>query len=155
VHDLGYIAGRMSRIEHLERFGGLEGDKFSAAAEAELGEYLAAHTAPSERVLIFGFSGSSYVRANRAAGSRFFWSYPVISGFKEGEPGYGVAGLLTDLERSRPAFVVLQQRDWDPDGPDSATFFQTEPRLARWLAAGYAPSDPLRNYLIWRRSDAP
>ena len=38
---------------------------------------------------------------DRASASRFFWSRPVIVGFNGERPGYGVDGLLDDLQRQR------------------------------------------------------
>jgi hypothetical protein len=50
---------------------------------------------------------------------------------------------------------VLQARDWDPDGPDSATFFLGEPRLRSWLDTHYEAARPLGQFGLWtRRAEA-
>jgi hypothetical protein len=152
-HDVEYLRGRITRDAYLARFGQAgSGDKYSALAIEELAGYLRERTAATDTVLVFGFSPAALVEARRQSASRFFWSRPVIVGFREGATGYGVDGVLADLDRSRPALVVLQRHDWDPDGPDSWTFFTGEPRLAAWLHAHYAFDTELGNFAIWRRA---
>ncbi|MBI2834348.1 MAG: hypothetical protein HYX76_07975 [Acidobacteria bacterium] len=154
-HDLRYLRGDIGRPEYLAKFGGRPGDKFSAAGVEELARYVNAHTTRDETILIFGFSGGAYVQAGRKSASRFFWSYPVISGFHEGRAGYGAAGLLDELMRNRPRLVVLQQHDWDPDGPDSETFFLSHAALAAWLRTNYVEAGQLRDYAIWTKRSNP
>lgn len=151
-HDVRYLAGQLPRAEYLERFGErASGDKYSALAIHELAEYLRANTTRWDRVLVFGFSPGALADAQRVSASRFFWSRPVIVGFREGTPGYGPTGLLEELRRRQPALVVLQRHDWDPDGPDSYTFFTNEPRLSQWLNERYTFETDLGNFAIWRR----
>ena len=150
IHDYRGLTGQLSREAYLERFGRREsGDKFSALAIEELAAYLRANSTPDDRVLVFGFSPFALTLAERQSASRFFWSRPVIVSFLEGTPGYGVTGMLEDLARTRPRLVVLQRHDWDPDGPDSYSFFVNDPRLRAWLDAGYAPAGDVGNFAIW------
>lgn len=139
-HDTQYVFGRIDRRTHLARYGGLrEADKYSVLENVDLGAYLGAHTAPDDTVLVFGYSPGAYVYANRRSASRFFWSRVVIVDFNRGDPRWGVSGLLADLRRAQPAYVVLQKHDWSPDVQDSAPFFLSQPALAGWLRAGYHP----------------
>jgi hypothetical protein len=150
--DLQYWRGALTRPAYLARFGErASGDKYSALAETELAGYLGAHTTPADRVLVLGFSPGALVRAHRASATRFFWSRPLIVGFGEGWPGYGVRGLLDELSGHRPALVVLQRHDWDPDTIDSATWFMGRPSLVAWLQANYEPAGELGNYLLFAR----
>jgi hypothetical protein len=149
--DARYATGRISETEHLARYGDRATRKYSALAVEELGGFMAAHAAPDETVYVFGFSGGAYVRAARVSASRFFWSRPVIVGFNEGQPGYGVSGLLDDLRRTSPALVALQQHDWYPDVDDSAHFFTTTPALAGWLQTGYEPIPGPEGFDVWAR----
>lgn len=153
LHDVNYLAGRLSREAYLARFGErASGDKYSALAIEELGAYLGAHTTASDRVLVFGFSPGALVESRRESATRFFWSRPVIVGFNQSDPRYGVNGMLDELRRTQPALVVLQRHDWDPDGPDSWTFFTTTPALMDWLRGAYRPETELGNFVIWRRT---
>lgn len=152
-HDTQYVAGRIDRRAHLARYGGARDvDKYSALDNMDIGAFLAAKTTPDESVYIFGYSPASYVYANRRSASRFFWSRPVILDFNREDPRYGVAGLRADLERHRPAFVVLQHHDWSPDVQDSAPFFMSQPSLGGWLRAGYHPVPLLDGFDAWERN---
>jgi hypothetical protein len=119
-----------------------------------LAAYLRAHSEPHETVYVFGFSPWAYVGAERQSASRFFWSRPVIVGFAEGRPGYGVRGLLDELQTERPRLLVLQRRDWDPIDPNSDEFFMGQPLLRAWLRDNYAYTRDLHNFEIWTRADA-
>lgn len=150
--DVKYLAGRMSADEYLGRFGGQRAtDKFSALAVRDLGDYLRGRTDPTDRVLIFGFSANAYVRAARAAASRFFWSRPIIVGFNEGVPGYGAAGLLADLRATTPRAVVLQQHDWPAERIDSVGYFMGNIDLRTWLQSGYSLARETDMYQVWLR----
>lgn len=138
LFDARYAFGSIPRNDYLARYG--DDRKYSALNAQQLADALRRATAPTDRVYVFGFSCASYVAAGRASASRFFWSRPVIVGFNQGQPGYGVAGLLADLERARPGAVALQQKDWAPDVTDSAEFFMRTPALAGWLQSHYEPS---------------
>jgi hypothetical protein len=155
AHDTRYLSGRLSRAAYLERFGGQrEEDKFSAAALAELAGFLRERTAPDEAVYVFGFSPGAYVQARRESASRFFWSRPVIVEFRADQPGYGPAGLLADLERTRPRVVALQRHDW-MDTVDSLTYFLQHDALAGWLQREYEPAADFEEYAVWTRRTAP
>jgi hypothetical protein len=154
-HDALYALGRIDRAHHLEVYGDRATRKYSALAVTELGEFMAARSAPDDTVFVFGFSCGAYVHAGRASASRFFWSRPVIVGFNEGRQGYGVAGLLDDLQRHAPAIVALQQRDWLPDVDNSAHFFMNTPALAGWLQSGYEPVDGPEGFEVWIKRGLP
>jgi hypothetical protein len=152
-HDVQYIVGRIDRRTHLARYGGLrEVDKYSALDNVDLGAYLGAHTQPNESIFVFGYSPGAYVYADRRSASRFFWSRPVILDFNHENPRWGVNGLLNDLRRSQPAYVVLQKHDWAPDVQDSAPFFLSQPALAEWLRAGYHRVSLVEAFDTWERS---
>ncbi len=150
-HDARYTAGRMDRTEYLARYGDRTVRKYSALAIAELSDFITARTPADRPIYIFGFSCGAYVQSARASASRFAWSRPIIAGFNDGRPGYGVAGLLDDLRRSEPSLVALQIRDWAPDVDDSAHFFQTTPPLAEWLRTSYDQVDGPDGFDTWIR----
>jgi hypothetical protein len=102
-------------------------------------------------VFVFGFAQGALVQANRRSASRFFWSRPLVVGFNEGRPGFGAAGLLDELRKSRPAIVALQVNDWQLEGTDSAGYFLSHPELAAWLHAGFVRQPDLDNFQIWLR----
>ena len=149
LFDARYAFGSMSRDAYLARYD--DDRKYSALAAASLGEYLRSHSAPADRVYVFGFTCAAYVEAERTSASRFFWSRPVIAGFHADRPGYGVEGLLAELDLNRPSVIALQQRDWAPDVDDSATFFMSSPRLVSWLQTHYVKADGPEGFDVWLR----
>ena len=152
-HDTQYALGRIDRRTHLATYGGArDADKYSALDNIDIGAFLASKTGPDETVYVFGFSPASYVYANRRSASRFFWSRAVILDFNRENPRWGVAGLRADLERSRPAYIVLQQHDWSPDVQDSGPFFMSQPPLAGWLRAGYHQVPFIDGFAAWERN---
>jgi hypothetical protein len=152
-HDTQYLLGRIDRRTHLARYGGTrDADKYSALDNIDIGAFLASRTRPDETVYVFGFSPGAYVYADRRSASRFFWSRPVILDFNREDPRYGVAGLLDDLQRTPPAFVVLQHHDWAPDVQDSGPFFLSQPALSGWLRAGYHEVPLIDGFSAWERN---
>jgi len=150
--DVSAWTGSRSREDYLARFGGRDtGDKYSALAVRELAHVIVERVPANETVLVLGFSPGALLQSGRRSATRFFWSRPLIVGFGEGRPGYGVAGLLAELEARKPALVVLQRRDWDPDTIDSFTWFSRQPRLVAWLGRYYQPAGELGNFVLFRR----
>ena len=118
----------------------------------ELAQAITERVQPNETVLVLGFSPGALLQSERRSATRFFWSRPLIVGFGEGWPGYGVSGLLAELETHKPALVVLQRRDWDPDTIDSFTWFSRQPKLVAWLGRDYQPAGELGNFVLFRRA---
>ncbi|MEO5822885.1 MAG: hypothetical protein ABIT71_20450 [Vicinamibacteraceae bacterium] len=151
--DLSAWTGTRTRTDYLARFGGRDtGDKYSALAVHELAQLITERVPANETVLVLGFSPGALLQSERRSATRFFWSRPLIVGFGEGWPGYGVAGLLAELEARKPALVVLQRRDWDPDTIDSYTWFSRQPKLVAWLGRDYQPAGELGNFVLFRRA---
>ncbi len=153
LFDARHASGQIARDAYLARFD--DDRKYSALASARLGAFLRSQTTPQDRVFVFGFTCGAYVAADRVSASRFFWSRPVIAGFKSGTTGYGVDGLLSDLQLNRPKIIALQQKDWAPDVEDSAAFFMKTPPLAGWLQAYYVRAEPLDGFDVWTRRELP
>ena len=66
--------------------------------------------------------------------------------FADGEPGYGSAGLLADLERHPPVVVALQKEQWL-----SATYFLNNAPLRAWLESGYVLDRETPMFSVLRR----
>ncbi len=160
--DVDYVRGRIDRATYLARFKGAQ--KYDPAAVEDLATYIGRTTAPDDRILVFGFAPGVYLQSGRLSASRFVWSRPVILEFASDHPGYGSAGLLADLQRTRPAIVALQKQDWRPftASPDdlvigrgainSQDFFLTNEPLRDWLTAGYTLDRDMPLFAVWRRT---
>lgn len=149
--DWAALTGATPRAEYLKYFGNRPQDKFVASAIAELTHIARTTTAPDDAIYVFGYSPGVHVLADRRSASRFHWSQPIMLEFAADRPGYGTAGLLTDLERNRPVLVALQHDSWGPDGQHSSEFFHATPLLDRWLTANYSREADLDRFEIWRR----
>jgi hypothetical protein len=146
--DLAYARGHIARTAYLERFQQQGDAKYVPLSSEALIDRVRATTAPGDRILVFGLAANVYVNAPRESASRFFWSRPVVVEFERGLPGYGSAGLLRDLQRTRPALVALQKH-WG-DEPPLAFFMQTD-SLRAWLEGGYTLDSDAGEFAIWRR----
>jgi hypothetical protein len=153
--DIAYWRGELSPTAYLARFDRGEEGKFSLLAIDRLRQRIDIETSASDRILVFGFAGGGVlVQAGRQSASRFFWSRAVVLEFEAGRPGYGSAGLLDDLTRTRPALVALQKHDWglaELTTPDSIRFFMNQPDLRAWLESGYALDYEDNAFVVWRR----
>jgi len=148
--DLDYARGRSSREAFLGRFQIPQEVKYVPLAAERLAARVRETTQPTDRILVFGFASSVYVHGARASASRFFWSRPVAVEFGAPRPGYGSAGLLADLERTRPALVALQKH-WGTGAPEPMDFFLAQPALKTWLERGYTLEDDGPDFAVWRR----
>jgi len=143
-YDLSYLRGRVDRDAYLRRFSG---QKYDAYEISRLVRDLRETTAPADRIFVFGFSGGSVCwLSERASASRFFWSMPVIREFAAGQPGYGTAGLLQDLARTKPTVVALQKEEWR-----SYDFFMHTAALRNWLESEYRNERETPMFSVWRR----
>ena len=141
--DLQYVRGTIDRDTYLARF---QGQKHDALENERLVRHVRASTSPDDSIYVFGFSGGSVCwKSERTSASRFFWSRPVIVGLAAGQPGYGVAGLLEDLQRRRPTLVALQKEEWR-----SQEFFMSQEPLRTWLETGYELQHETPVFSVWR-----
>jgi len=142
--DLGRATGAIDQETYLARFSGIKHDPLE---NFRLTNYLIETTTDTESVFVFGFSGGSVGwLSGRRSPTRFFWSHPVTIEFAAGTPGYGSAGMLTELQADPPTVVVLQREQWR-----SLEFFLGQPALRVWLEQGYQPAHESPMFSVWRR----
>jgi hypothetical protein len=143
-YDYRAFSGSIDRDAYVARF---KGRKHDVEENETLVRFIQQHTAPDERVLVFGFSGGSVGwKSGRQSASRFYWSRPVFIEFEAGRPGYGSAGLLEDLREHPPSIVALQRDEWESE----RLFLQTPP-LQDWLESGYTLDHETAMFSVWRR----
>jgi hypothetical protein len=103
------------------------------AETARVADYLKAHTAKDERIVVLGSEPEIYFHAHRRAATGYIYTYPLME-----EHPFALKmqeEMIGEIERARPAYVVYVD---DPYSwlirPDSA------PRLFEWWR-GYWASD--------------
>jgi hypothetical protein len=147
--DIRMATGQIDEREFLARFKGQQ--KYDALEAHDLAAHIRATTAPSDRILVFGFAPSVYLDSGRRSASRFFWSRPVVLEFAAEVPGYGSRGLLADLDAAEPAVIALQKQDWGPREPNSDAFFTANNTLGPWLRLHYVRERDTPFFSVWRR----
>ena len=63
-----------------------------------------------------------------------------------------IKDVLTDLEKSKPLYIVIVEGDANPvDRTDSFMFFRNTPSLRDFVETGYTPDRQARRFHIYRR----
>ena len=75
----------------------------------------------------------------------------MILNFAAAHEGYGPRGLLADLERTRPAVIALQKKDWGPMDPNSEAFFMEHQDLHDFLVSRYVLARDTPIFAVWKR----
>lgn len=148
--DLSYELGHLDRVTYLTRFKEQQDVKYVPLAAEQLAQRIRSTTTGSDRILVFGFASSVYLQSERRSASRFFWCRPVIVEFGAPRPGYGSAGLLSDLQRNTPAVIALQKH-WGSGAEDPIVFFLGNSPLREWLDNGYVLDQDTAEFTVWRR----
>ena len=127
---------------YLERFGGYANNRgYSARANAELADYVRAHTAPDDRIFLFGINGAGvYFASDRLTAHRFLRvNFFVDDRFPD--PRFRLDAVVRDLAARRPRYLIFETAALDVGhgpGERCAAFGSARDRAARWLRAGSA-----------------
>lgn len=125
------------------------------AADRAAAEWLRENTSPAEKVFIWGFEPVIYDLAGRDPASRYIYNVPQRSMWHRRAAR---DRLLEDLERSRPAVVIVQQNDRLPwvtgNDRDSRAELDTFPELARWIDTHYVSEGAAEDLHILSRRPA-
>ena len=150
--DLDFALGKTSQAEYWAGF--VTGD-FSFLADMYLARYLEERTDPEDPVFIFGFEPLVYFLADRRPASRYIYNDPITSpGLSPEAANAKIEMMVADLERSRPAYIVVVERDANPVDPtDSYRFFRKTPVLRRFVEEGYVLDRQARRFHIYRRRE--
>ena len=126
---------------------------------SETGKYLLEHSAPDDRIFVWGQSSNVYLEAQRRPACRYITTFP-LTGYIFGArvPGLdtrkrilpGAWSILEqDFAKHPPIYIVESWADRDKDYP-MANF----PILANLVATKYRPVARTVDSLIYRREDA-
>jgi 4-amino-4-deoxy-L-arabinose transferase-like glycosyltransferase len=125
---------------------------------SETGRYLLEHSAPSDRIFVWGNKPKYYVEAQRRPACRYILSFP-LTGYIFGEPsGFDthsqiVPGTWTtleqDFEKHPPAYIVDLSSE-----PDALNPVRDFPILAKLLAERYQAVARTPDGVIYHRNDS-
>ena len=125
-------------------------------APSEAGQYLFTHSAPADRIFVWGQSSEVYLDAHRRPACRYITTFP-LTGYVFGGPIPGLdtrsrilPGAWTTLEqdfaRHPPAYIV----DVQPDPNSEQRPVKNFPILAKLLAERYEPVAQTAEGVIYR-----
>jgi len=127
-----------------------DGTDFSLAADLEVAEYLRQNTGPHDTLFIWGYETLVYFLSERAPASRFVSHQPLASRWQM--PGWREE-LLADLERNRPARILVLRRDAMPavtgSTLDSAGLLREFPELERFISRQYRLETEIEDFLVY------
>lgn len=151
--DLGVLAGSLSPVDYLERFGGYANDRgYSARANAELAAYLAGRTQPDDRIFLFGINGAGvYFAANRLTAHRFL----RVNFFVETEfpdPRFRLDAVVADLSAAPPAYLVFERLHSRSEMGQAVDQLEQHPSVERLLQA-YRLEIQIEDFSLYRRID--
>jgi hypothetical protein len=139
-----------ARLAYLERFGGYNtGRGFSARANLELGAYVSTHTAPDDRVYIFGMAPEVYFSGGRRPANRFIWSSPVVFKLFD-HPDFSLERLTGDVGRAGPELLVFERNTRDSQQGMNGDDAFDEPSM-KALFANYQLETTIEDFLVFRR----
>jgi hypothetical protein len=151
--DLAALAGGEDRVTYLERFGGYANRRgYSARANAELADYIRAHTGDDDRIFLFGINGAGvYFAADRLTAHRFLRvNFFVATDFPD--PRFRLDAVVADLSVERPRYIVFERLHSPSEMGRAVDSLATEPAVRRLLAS-YALETEIEDFSVYRRVD--
>jgi 4-amino-4-deoxy-L-arabinose transferase-like glycosyltransferase len=126
---------------------------------AEIGQWVRAHSAPTDRLFVWGHHAPLYLQAGRLAGTRYLTTSVVVGNFDPGHlpPGFDVRpfvsgrdvqALLSDLRERRPEWVV----DLSPANLHQAarTPMSVVPEVSAYVHSHYERVGQPAGAAVWR-----
>jgi len=153
---IGYARGRLPAQQYLSRFAsqpvpGLSGTYFLFSADLAVADYLRAHSRRGDRIFVWGMEPLIYFLAQRPPATPFLHSQPLLTPWS---PPEWRRKAIRDLERRRPAFIIIVHHDaqpWVTLWPDdSASALSTYPALTDLLRRRYRPTARIEDFNLWR-----
>jgi hypothetical protein len=121
----------------------------SAGANRRVAEWLMAHTDANAPVFIWGFEPEIYDLSRRRPATRYLYDVPQRVTWAESSRDR----LMSDLERTPPAVIVVEHRDVFPavtgNNLDSADSLSVFPRLASYLRQGYVLAERIEDFDLY------
>ncbi len=149
--DARSLLGRVDRAAYLERFGGYANARgYSARANTELADYVRAHTAPDDRIFLFGINGASvYFEADRLPAHRFLRANFFID-LPFPDPDFRLVSVTEALEQARPTYVIFERLN-SPSAWAKAVDAVPEDPAVQHLLRLYRWEAQIEDFTVYRR----
>ena len=148
--DFEVLRGGVDRTVYLERFGGYDNNRgYSARANAELSDYIRAHTGPDDRIFLFGINGAGvYFHADRLTAHRFLRvNFFVATDFPD--PRFRLDAVVADLIVRRPRYVIFERLHSTSEMGRAADALEDDPDVVRLLAS-YRLETRIEDFTVYR-----
>jgi hypothetical protein len=151
--DLEALRGRTDWQSYLEAYGGYANDRgYSARANAELADYIRAHTGPEDSIFLLGINGAGvYFASDRLAAHRFLRvNFFVDSDFPN--PDFHLDAVVADLLARRPRYLIFERLHSRSAMGAAADSLPANPALAP-LLAHYRRETVIEDFTLYRALD--
>jgi hypothetical protein len=151
--DVAVLRGSMDPAAYLERFGGYANNRgYSARANAELAAYVREHTAPDDRVFLFGINGAEvYFAADRLTAHRFL-RVNFFVGTDFPHPDFRLDAVASDLAARRPRYIIFERLHSTSAMAKAADALVDDPLVGELLRA-YTQEAKIEDFTLFRLAD--
>jgi hypothetical protein len=151
--DYHALRRTVDRNAYLDRFGEYGNQRgFSARANEELANYVAAHTQPDERIFLFGISGAGvYFGSDRLTAHRFLRvNFFVETAFPD--PSFRLGSVLSDLAVTRPRYLIFERLHTGTPMANAVDALPNDPAVEALLRS-YHLETRIEDFTLYRRND--
>jgi hypothetical protein len=151
--DYASLRNHAPRTMYLERFGGYGNQRgYSARANDELARYIAAHTAPDDRIYLFGINGAGvYFLSDRLTAHRFLRvNFFVPTEFPD--PHFTLTAVVNDLSARRPCYIIFERLHSTSEMGQAVDHLTSDP-IVVGLLAKYRQETQIEDFTVYRRID--
>lgn len=152
--DLAALRGHISQPAYFEEyFGGYGNNRgYSARANAELAAYVRAHTAPDDRIFLFGINGAGvYFLADRLTAHRFLRVNDFVA-MTFPDPDFRLDAVTAELQLRRPRYIIFEQLHSASEMGRAADALPDDPAVRR-LLAGYQRETQIEDFTLYRLTE--
>jgi hypothetical protein len=153
LDDLERLRGQSNETAYLERFGGYGNNRgYSARANAELADYVRAHTTPDERIFLFGINGAGvYFASDRLTAHRFLRvNFFVATDFPD--PRFRIDAVLDDLAVRKPRYIIFERLNSASEMGKTADNLPEQADVQGVLGS-YQKETQIEDFAVYRRMD--
>ena len=136
------------------------GTVFDFTESYDVARYIREHSAPEDRILVWGYEPLVYYLADRSAASRFHITHPLVMRRPDGEltamQQQWRHEFLDSVAAVKPLFVAVVRQDdwwWAPGERTSEQLLDDFPEWKRYLESHYRRETTIGRFVVYRRAD--
>lgn len=151
--DAARLLGHVDRTAYLDRFGSMgNGRGYSASANAALADYVAAHSAPDEKIFLFGISGAGvYFSSDRLPAHRFL-RVNFFVGTEFPDPDFRLPAVIDTLAARLPRYLIFETLHGESMMARTADNLPNDP-IVQPLLRRYRLETRIEDFALYRLAD--